>query len=164
MADYVPNNNKAIPVLQGFDELEQQLLDLAQGVRADLVARQTLAKAAEKAMFPVLYHATSNAPFDEKNTDGIHLKYTLRLDARVPTERDKLSEYVNETDAAIAVVSAKKSAVSLSQEFGNAKTPAHPFLRPALESQAQQVVAILGTELGRIIPEYAAKVSRMRKK
>lgn len=164
MAEYVPNNNKAIPVLEGFDEFEKQLLDLAKGVRADLVARQTLAKAAEKAMFPVLYHATSAAPFDDKNTDGIHLKYTLRLDARVPNDRDKLSEYVNDTDAAIAVVSAKKSSVSLSQEFGNARTPAHPFLRPALESQAEQVVAILGEELGRIIPEYAAKLNRRMKK
>ena len=163
MADYVPNN-RSFATMQGFDELEKQLMDLAQGMRADIVARKTLAKAAERAMFPVLQDATSYAPFDEKNTDGVHLKYTIRLDARVPTERDKMSDYVNDTDAAIAVVSAKKSSVSLSQEFGNARTPAHPFLRPALDVNAEQVVGILGEELGRFIPEYAAKLGRMRKK
>jgi HK97 gp10 family phage protein len=163
MADYVPNN-RSFSTLQGFDELQKQLMDLAQGMRADIVARQTLAKAAERAMFPVLQSATAAAPFDPKNTDGIHLKYTIRLDARVPTDRDKMSDYVNDTDAAIAVVSAKKSSVSLSQEFGNARTPAHPFLRPALDVNAEQVVGILGEELRRFIPEYAAKLGRMRKK
>lgn len=163
MADYVPNS-RSFATMQGFDELEKQLLDLAQGMRADIVARQTMAKAAERAMFPVLQDAVAYAPFDVKNTDGIHLKYTIRLDARVPSDRDKMSDYVNDTDAAIAVVSAKKSAVSLSQEFGNARTPAKPFLRPALDVNSEQVVGILADELGRFIPEYAAKLGRMRKK
>jgi HK97 gp10 family phage protein len=159
---YVPNNRTI--KLEGFAELEQQLLQLAKAYRADAVARNTLVKAAERAMVPVLLAATSKAPFDENNTDGIHMKYTIRLDARIPNGRDLMSDYVRETDAAIAVVSVKKSAVSLAQEFGNSRTPAQPFMRPALDYGAEKVVGILKTELAQAIPAYAQKISRMRKK
>jgi hypothetical protein len=72
--------------------------------------------------------------------------------------------YVNESDAVIAVVSAKRSAVSLSQEFGNANTPMHAFLRPALDSNSEEVVRILKTELAQVIPAYVAKMNKGKKK
>lgn len=159
---YVPGKHTI--QLEGFAELEQQLLQLAKSYRADAVARNTLVKAAEKAMVPVLLQATADAPFDETSDGPIHMKYTIRLDARIPNNRDLQSDYVSETDAAIAVVSVKKSAVSLAQEFSTRKIPAKPFMRPALERNRQQVLEILKRELGRAIPEYAAKISRMRKK
>jgi HK97 gp10 family phage protein len=159
---YVPTNSKV--QLEGFAELEQQLLQLAKAYRADAVARNTLAKAAERAMVPVLQQATAMAPFDEQSDGPIHMKYTIRLDARIPNNRDMQSDYVSETDAAIAVVSVKKSAVSLAQEFGTRKIPAQPFMRPSLERNRQQVLEILKRELARVIPEYAAKIGRMRKK
>jgi HK97 gp10 family phage protein len=159
---YVPSNSTV--KLEGFAELEQQLLQMAQGYRADNIARNTLVKAAERAMVPVLLDATSRAPFDENNNDGIHMKYTIRLDARIPTGRDLMSEYVKETDAAIAVVSVKKSAVSLAQEFGTRKLAPQPFMRPAIEGARDRVLSILKTELAQAIPAYAQKISRMRKK
>lgn len=146
--------------LEGFAEFEQQLKDLANGYRHDLVARQTLVKAAKLAMEPTLLAAQTRAPYDEENTGPVHLRDTLRIDARIPSSKDKLSEYVNETDAAIAVMSAKKSAVSLSQEFGNARTAAQPFLRVSLESTAREVLNKLKSELSHIIPAYAKKLRR----
>lgn len=150
--------------MEGFEDLEQQLLAVGQMYRTDLVARQTLAKAANEAMMVVLFQAGVYAPYDQNNDGPIHLRSTIRLDSRIPTEADKRSSYVNETDAVISVVSAKKSAVSLSQEFGNARTSAQPFLRPALDSHAEQVISSLKDSLSRIIPEYVAKLNRRRKK
>lgn len=160
MADYTPNSRTI--KLEGFAEFEQQLREMAQMYRADTVARQTLVKAANDAMMPVLYTAGMNAPYDEKNDGPIHLRNTIRLDARIPNSKDKQSQYVNETDAVIAVVSAKKSAVSLAQEFGTSRISAQPFLRPALDSQADQVLSILKEKLAILIPEAAKKLRRRK--
>lgn len=146
--------------LEGFADLENQLKDLAEGYRSDLVARNTLVKAAKQAVVPVWETATVLAAYDESNIENIHMRDTIRIDARIPNEKDKLSEYVNDTDAAIAVVSVKKSAVSLANEFGTVKMQARPFLRPALESNIAKVLDNLKSELSFIIPAYAKKLRR----
>ena len=46
---------------------------------------------------------------------------------------------------------------AMSQEFGSARNPAHPYLRPALESQAPQTAQKLGEILGRRLNQYKAK-------
>ena len=43
---------------------------------------------------------------------------------------------------------------AIAQEFGSASNPKHPYLRPAIESQAQTVVANLATILERRINKY----------
>lgn len=146
--------------LEGFEGFEQQIKELAEGYRSDLVARNTLVKACRTAMIPVLNSAFTRAPYDEENDGPIHLRDTLRIDGRIPNEKDKMSEYVSDTDSAIAVVSAKKSAVSLSQEFGNARTAAQPFLRVSLESNIKNVTDALKYELSFLIPEYARKLRK----
>lgn len=158
---YTPNERGV--KLEGFAEFEQQLRDLAQGYRADLVARNTLVKAARNAMVPVYQRVEQTAPYDESNTGPIHMRDTARLDARIPNGRDKMSKYVNETDAAIAVVSVKKSAVSLAQEFGTSKLNPQPFLRPALDAQVETVLSALKSELAYIIPAYAKRLNRRKK-
>lgn len=145
---------------EGFAEFEQQLLQLAEIGRGDLVARNTLVKAVNEAMMPVLYQAGLDAPYDEKSNGPIHLKNTIRVEARIPNSKDKQSDYVKETDAVIGVVSAKKSAVSLAAEFGTSRVAAQPFLRPALEAQSQAVINILKEQLSVLIPAYAKKLNR----
>ena len=145
---------------EGFAEFEKQLLQLAEIGRADLVARNTLVKAVNEAMMPVLYQAGMDAPYDEESDGPIHLKNTIRVEARIPNSKDKQSEYVKETDAVIGVVSAKKSAVSLAAEFGTAKVAPQPFLRPALQMQSKKVVEILKEQLSVLIPAYAKKLNR----
>lgn len=147
---------------EGFEELEQQLLQLAEGFRGDLVMRNTMVPAIKAALEPVLASVIANAPYDEKNTDKIHLRNTARIDARIPNYADKKSEYVSQTDAVIGVVSVKKSAVSLSQEFGNARTPAHPYLRMSLESNRDNIQNILKSELAVSIPAYAKKLAKRK--
>lgn len=159
---YVPT--KQTFQLEGFAEFEEQLKAMAEGFRADTIARNTLARSAGEAMQVVLTEVIATAPYDEGNTGPIHLRDTARLDFRIPNSKDKLSEYVNETDAAIAVVSVKKSAVSLAQEFGTRKLSPQPFLRPSLEKNSRRVVDILKQQLAISIPLYAAKLARRRKK
>lgn len=152
--------------LEGFAEFEQQLKDMAEGFRGDLVARNTLVPAAKSAMESVLTSAQSKAPVGDKPRDSnnpIHMRDTIRLDARIPSEKDKRSEYVNDTDSAIAVVSVKKSAVSLANEFGTSKMPANPFLRPALQENSNAVLTELKSQLAVRITEYAKKLARRKK-
>jgi len=152
--------------LEGFAEFEEQLKQIAEGFRGDLVAKNTLVPSAKIAMETVFNSAQSRAPVGDKPRDAknpFHMRDTIRLDARIPTEKDKRSEYVNETDAAIAVVSVKKSAVSLAQEFGTSKISAHPFLRPAMQENAGTVLTVLKSQLASRIPDYAAKLARKRK-
>lgn len=147
---------------EGFEELESQLLELAEGFRGDLVMRNTLVKAVKVAMEPVLSSVISRAPYDENNTGPIHMRDTARIDGRIPTSEDRKSEYVNQTDAVIGVVSVKKSAVSLSQEFGNARTTPQPFLRISLESNRDNIVNTLKSELAVSIPAYAKKLAKRK--
>jgi HK97 gp10 family phage protein len=161
---YVPENKSV--KLEGFAEFEQQLKEMAQGFRGDLIARRTLVPAAKTAMEVVLNSAKTRAPVGDKPRDSknpIHMRDTIRLDARIPSEKDKRSDYVNDTDAAIAVVSVKKSAVSLANEFGTSKRGARPFLRPALQENINNVLTELKSALAVGITDYAKKLERRRK-
>ena len=148
--------------LEGFSEFESQLHALADGYRHDLVARNTLAKAGRVAMQPV-YDYMAIAPYDSiNNTSGIHLRNTRRVDSRIPYDSDKNSPSVSLTDATITIVSVKRSAVSLSQEYGNARTVAQPYLRVSLERNVETVLSILKSQLGQIIPDYWKSLRRRR--
>lgn len=136
---------------------------MAEGFRGDLVARNTLAKAAGDAMQIAEVASKSMAAYNTKSASEIHMRDTIRTDFRIPNSRDKESYFVNETDAAIAVLSVKRSAVSLANEFGTAKMPAHPFLRKALDQNAETVLSALKQRLSILIPAYALKLSRKRK-
>ena len=162
---YTPQGQKY--QLTGFAEFEQQLQEMARDFRGDLIARNTLVPAAKSAMESVMNSAKSKAKVGDKPRDAdnpIHMRDTIRLDARIPSDKDKRSEFVNETDAAIAVVSVKKSAVSLANEFGTKKMPASPFLRPALQENTQAVLGALKSELAQGIVDYAKKLERKRNK
>lgn len=148
---------------EGFAEFEEQLLAMAEGYRSDLVARNTLTKAVKVAMEPVLQTAISLAHYGEKNYSGIHMRNTLKLEARIPNQSDNRSAFVKDSDAVIGIVSVKRSAVSLANEFGTAKMAARPFLIPALERNLTIILSNLKSELSWLIPAYAEKLNRKRK-
>lgn len=146
--------------LEGFAEFEKQLKDLAEGYRADLVARNTLVKAVKEALVPAFNSAYAKAAYGPPNPYGIHMKETIRIDARIPNNKDKLSAFVNDTDVVIGVLSVKKSAVSLANEFGRANMAAQPFLKSGFESVIPQVLQSLKSELSYLIPAYAKKLNK----
>lgn len=45
---------------------------------------------------------------------------------------------------------------AIAQEFGTAKIPARPYLRPAMEANAQQIVSTLGKDIFQGIAQYYA--------
>jgi len=146
--------------LEGFADFEKQLKELANGYRADLVARNTLVKAVKESLTPAYESAYSKARLGPPNPYSIHMKETLRIDARVPNSKDRLSNFVNETDSVIGILSVKKSAVSLANEFGTAKMAAQPFLRSGFETAIKQVLDNLKSELSYLIPAYAQKLRK----
>lgn len=153
--------------IEGLAELEDKLSEIMALGRADSIARQTLVKAAKEAMQPVLMEVQATAPYDgsrpRDERNPIHLRDTVKLTARIPNETDRRSTMVNQTDTAIAVVSVKKSAVSLAQELGTKKLTPQPFLRPALAKHKDSVVTIFKDELRMRINEIAAKQARRKK-
>ena len=166
MASWTPDGKNRMFRVEGLEELEAKLSELMDANRADSAARATIVKAAKEAMIPVADQVKATAPYDPSprtKKSPIHLRDTVRLDARIPTRRDQQSIYVNPTDAAIAVVSVKRSAVSLAQEFGTKKIPAQPFLRRAIEQNAETVVNNFKTSFAEYLASYANKMSRRRK-
>lgn len=166
MVSWAPDGKNRMFRVEGLEDLEAKLSELMDMNRADSSARATIVKAAKDAMSPVADQVKATAPYDPSprtEKSPIHLRDTVRLDARIPTKRDHQSIYVNPTDAAIAVVSVKKSAVSLAQEFGTKKIPAQPFLRRAIEQNAETVVNDFKTSFADYLMTYANKMSRRRK-
>lgn len=153
--------------LSGFADFEQQIIAMAEGFKMDTVLKETLAKAAEKSMQSVYYAALAYAPYDIENPRNeyrpIHMRDTLKLTSRLTTPDDRGHPSIGENSVVLALVTVKKSAVSLGQEYGTRKIPARPFLRPALQYGAQTVINDLKTNLAEIIPQYAQKLSRKRK-
>lgn len=152
--------------LEGFSELEATLLKLSNEISSrgeNLEFRRVLTKSAEAAMEPVRLSAITMAPYDSVgNKTGIHLRDTVRLNSRIPDGKDTKSHYVSESDAAIAVVSVKKSAVSLSQEFGNARTTAQPYLRVSLERNKDKVLEILKSEMTFRMQAFINRIAKRR--
>lgn len=142
---------------EGFKELHDLLLEMANDIGYKKTARRVLVPAVKASMQPVLDMAKTLAPYDENNTTTPHLRDTLRLNARVPNDRDLRSMYIDENDAVIGIVSVKTDKRGISQEFGNEQVSAQPYLRPAIESQAQRVIQNLGTFLTYKLQQYKSK-------
>jgi HK97 gp10 family phage protein len=166
MATWTPDGKNRMFRVEGMEDLEAKLSELMEFNRADSAARATIVKAAKEAMTPVANQVSATAPYDPSprtEKSPIHLRDTVRLDARIPNKRDRQSIHVNQSDAAIAIVSVKRSAVSLAQEFGTKKIPAQPFLRRALEQNAESVVDNFKTSFATYLIAYANKIAGRRK-
>ena len=149
--------------LEGIGQVDQIFKELADQIGDKKATSKILVPAVREAMRPVLAMAKSNAPIDTGA-----LKRTLQTEARRPTKRDRRSKYITQTDTVIAIVTTapakklkklgiKSDARAIAQEFGSSRNAAHPYLRPALESQAQSVVNNLSTILARRLNSYKTK-------
>lgn len=146
--------------VEGFEDLYKAMDELAEEIgkaKTDRIWRGALGYAME----PVLARVKANAPVDSGQLqDHVYMK------AHRPQGRDKQSSaFQGEVMMARVSVSPKREdsvektilnkrgkfqtyglhrPVALAQEFGNAKTPARPFIRPALEANTQTVIERLG--------------------
>jgi len=154
--------------LEGFADLEWQMKEIIHHVRADTAIRQNFVKALRVAMQPVYEEVKRTAPYDNENPRSqyrpVHMRDTVKLKARLPTDKDMESVYANENVVAVGLVTVKKSAVSLAMEFGTSRIAPRAFMRTALKVKAPDALRILKSELSRMLPEYMAKLNRRRGK
>ena len=152
--------------LEGIGDVDRALKALEDEFGDKMARSKVLIPAVREALKPVLIQARANAPKDSGD-----LTRSLIVEARRPTSRDRRSKYVTRTDTVIAAVTTasgkklakmgiKSDARAIAQEFGTANHPAQPYLRPALESNAQSTVTRLGEILARRIEQFRAKNSK----
>jgi HK97 gp10 family phage protein len=152
--------------LEGIGDVDKALKALEEEFGDKLARSKVLIPAVREALKPVLLQARANAPKDSGD-----LTKSLIVEARRPNNRDRRSKYVTRTDTVIAAVTTasgkklakmgiKSDARAIAQEFGTANHPAQPYLRPALEANAQETVSRLGQILARRIQQFRAKNSK----
>lgn len=159
----------------------KELKDLFQQIEKDFGekdAQNILRSAVRKSMKPVLNTARVLTP---KDTGG--LAASLQVETRKPSNKDKRSKYIYPGDIVIGAVTtasgkqlAKRKYKNLqtgekqkgidsdaratAMEFGTAKTPAQPYLRPALERSSAGVASSLGDSLKVSLEKYKAKQAK----
>ena len=157
--------------VEGFEDLFKRMDELRDEIgkgKTDRIWRKALGVAFQ----PVLDAAKSAAPKDTGQlADHLYMK------VQKPQNRDKSSKYYDgemymarvtvnpkRDDTKVRTVLNKRGKfqnisthrpVALALEFGTASNPAKPFLRPALESNSQKVMEILGNELRLAIDKIA---------
>jgi HK97 gp10 family phage protein len=141
----------------GFDDFDKTLTQMGEEFGYTDVNKKVLVPALKAAMMVALPTAKALARVDTGK-----MKETIRVDARRPTDKDQESKYVYSYDAAIAILSVRQSKVSLSEEFGTADKSAHPFIRPALESNKANILNALNQQLKTKIDKYQARKSKDR--
>lgn len=142
---------------EGFKELHDVLIEMGEDLCYGKTAKRVLIPAVKAAMKPVADRLQGTIPYDEKNRSGTHMKDTIRISGRVPNSRDMRALHADPDAVAIGIVSIKTDDRGMSQEFGNARVPAQPYMRLALETQVNSVVNILGTYLAYKLDHYKSK-------
>ena len=143
---------------EGFDEFEKLLVKLGDEFGYTEVNKRVLIPSLKAAMAGTDTQAQSLA-----RVDTGRMRASIKIDARRPNSRDKQSKYIDKNDAAIAILSVRKSKVALSEEFGDANKSGRPFLRPTIESSSSSIVNNLGLSLADKLNKYQAKKSKDQK-
>ena len=141
----------------GFKELEEVLVQMGEDLCYGKTARRVLVPAVKAAMQPVAQQVAATIPYDESNTNKVHMRDTIRVTGRTPNSKDARSRHADPDAVAIGIVSIRTDDRGMSQEFGNARTSAQPFMRNALETKANTVVNLLGTFLTYKLEQYKSK-------
>ena len=166
--------------VEGFKELESLFKEMIEDF-GEKDQKKILRKAAGTSMQPVLQRAKTLAAVDTGA-----MAHSLRLASAIPSRKAKRSIYINDNDTVISTVTSasgnqlaklkfynysesykqKKDVKTvgmasdarvIANEFGTAKMPSKPFLRPALESQSFTVVNSLGDSLAESLRRYKAR-------
>ena len=141
-------------------------------------ASNMMRNAVRQSMKPVLDTARAIAP---KDTGA--LAASLQVETRRPSRKDRNSKYIYAGDVVIGAVTTasgkqlakrkfknvstgekqvgiESDARAMVMEFGTAKSPAKPYLRPALEKSSAAVTGSLGESLAVQLKKYKAKQAK----
>jgi HK97 gp10 family phage protein len=159
----------------------KEFAELLEQMQADFGVKDSskiLNKAVRKSMGNVLGAAKRLAPVDSGG-----LRASLRLVVKKPNRKDRRSRYIEDSDVVIGqvttasgnqlaklkyknaktgekTVGVESDGRALANEFGTAKMAGKPFLRPAMESEAQTTVSSLAGSLKAELEKYKAKQSK----
>jgi HK97 gp10 family phage protein len=139
--------------VRGLRDLQAQLTELGAEV-----AQKTLAKAARKAFLPVLEAAVAKVPVDTGLT-----RDNIKIMVSKPRQGDSVVVVGLRIAKAPPRQRADGSVASSPDwrwhfiELGTKSVPARPFLRPALDQNADQVVSGLKVELEKAIAQVLRK-------
>lgn len=147
--------------VEGFTELYAEMDKLSEEIgkqKTDRIWRNAL----RYAMEPVLQDAKTYSPKDTHElVDHIYMKvhrpqgrdkssnsyagemYMARVTLS-PIREDSKQNFVMNKRGKLQAVWVNKKPVGVSQEFGNANTPMHPFMRPAMDNNTDRVISRLG--------------------
>lgn len=139
----------------GFEDFDAVLTEMGNEFGYTDVNKKVLIPALRNAMKVTLPYAKSLA----RSKTG-EMRDSIMIEARRPTDRDKKSKYIYDSDAAIAIISVKQSKVSLGEEFGTADKAGKPFIRPALEANQSIILQTLAEELSKKIQRYKSRNSK----
>ena len=126
---------------QGGKELAANLRALPDAVSLK-VQRQALRAGAE----PMRAHAAAMAP---RGPDAPHIAENIVIG--VPSVTGVTADLVRDTEAVVAVGPEKSYFYGFFWEYGTIKLAAHPFMRPAFDTQASESLRIVGAVLGQAI-------------
>jgi len=125
--------------VKGLKELDKALNELPLRARGSV-----LRGALNKAATPIAAEARRLAPRRKDEPEDRQygpLYRSIRKSASTPRAK-------NNYTAEVKVGPSKRGFYGMFLEFGTSKMPAHPFLRPAFESQSQEALDIFSKELG----------------
>ena len=147
--------------VSGFEGLYKAMDDLREEIgkgKTDSIWR----KALKNSMQSVLQTAKQHAPKKsgqlaeniylavhrpkqrDKNSSSYRGEMFMARVTSSAIREDTVKSYVMSNRGKLRVKYENKRPVPISQEFGNAKTAAHPYLRIALESNVQNIIKNLG--------------------
>lgn len=137
---------------EGGKELEKALMDLGKKSTAKNVARRALTSAGE----PMRAMAAQKAPVDEGD-----LRSSVKIGRAVGSFQrmdsgDRVVTFIGIDES----IDKRLHIYAAVQEFGDSKTPAQPYMRPAMISKAQEFFSILGKELWREIESASARAAK----
>lgn len=157
--------------VDGFDDLFKRMDEIREEIgkgKTDRIWRKALTAAME----PVLIAAKAAAPKDSgQMADHIYMKvqkpqamdkagkyyqgemYMARVTVSPVRDDTKYGMVLNKRGRFQTVLQGKHP-IAVSQEFGNARTPAHPFLRVSLERNAGAVMDLLAGEISAVINRF----------
>lgn len=153
--------NNGQSYVSGFDGLYKAMEELSEEIgkgKTDSIWR----KALKNSMQPVLASAKLHAPKKsgqlaeniylavhrpkqrDKNSSSYQGEMFMARVTSSPIRDNTVKNYSMNERGKISVQYENKRPVPISQEFGNAKTSAHPYLRMSLEANIQTVLKNLG--------------------
>jgi HK97 gp10 family phage protein len=163
--------------IEGFEALFAAMNEMKEEIgkqKTDKIWREAVRRGAE----PILAEIKSRAPRDTGQLQSrIYMKvrrpktrdksgkyylgeeYLARILAS-PLRDDSREHYIVNKRGRLQKVWRNKRPVAISQEFGNARTPRHPFMRVSLSVARPSSVQIIKTFLGIKIREYVRAKNR----